>query len=138
MQENCLKEAEKYRWENVIRRWERLIKELWREKMYAKKEGRKMDEVVEYQRRVMEKIKTLSLERLRVVLDFIEYLEEKEEWEATLEVLKDEETMENIKAADDAWEARRMGEFMPWEKVRRDVQDTYSQESSKDIQGIRR
>jgi len=35
--------------------------------MYAKKEGRKMDDVVEYQRRVMEKIKTLSLERLRVV-----------------------------------------------------------------------
>ena len=78
----------------------------------------KMDEVVEYQRRVMEKIKTLSLERLRVVLDFIEYLEEKEEWEATLEVLKDEETIENIKAADDAWEARRMEEFMPWEKVK--------------------
>jgi len=39
----------------------------------------KMDEVVEYQRRVMKKIKTQSLERLRVVLDFIEYLEEKEE-----------------------------------------------------------
>ena len=79
----------------------------------------KMDEVVEYQRRVMEKIKALSLERLKVVLDFIEYLEEKEEWEATLEVLKDNETMENIKAADDAWEARRIEEFMPWEKVKR-------------------
>jgi len=52
---------------------------------------------------------------LKVVLDFI--LEE--EWEATLEVLKDKETMEHIKAADDAWEARRMEEFMPWEKVRR-------------------
>ena len=39
MRENCLKEAEKYRWENVIRRWERLIKELVGEKMYAKKEG---------------------------------------------------------------------------------------------------
>ena len=78
-----------------------------------------MDEVVEYQRRVMEKIKTLSLERLRVVLDFIEYLEEKEEREATLEVLKDEETIENIKAADEAWEARRMEEFVPWEKVKR-------------------
>jgi len=88
-----------------------------------------MDDVVEYQKRVMEEIKTL--ERLRVVLDFI--LEEKEEWEATLEVLGDEETMENIKAADEAWEARRMEEFVPWEKVRRDVQDTYSQESSKDI-----
>ena len=85
-----------------------------------KKEAEKLDDVVEYQRRVMEK--ALSLERLKVVLDFIEYLEEKEEREATLEVLKDEETMENIKAADDAWEARRMEEFMPWEKVRRDVQ----------------
>ena len=49
----------------------------------------------------MEKIKALSLERLKVVLDFIEYLEEKEEWEATLEVLKDKETMENIIKATD-------------------------------------
>ena len=86
--------------------------------MCAKKEAEKIDEVVEYQRRVVEKIKALSLERLKVVLDFIEYHEEKEEWEATLEVLKDEETMKNIKAADDAWEARRMEEFMPWEKVK--------------------
>ena len=70
--------------------------------MCAKKEAEKMDEIVEYQRRVMEKIKALSLERLKVVLDFIEYLEEKEEWEATLEVLNDKETMENIKAADEA------------------------------------
>ena len=37
----------------------------------------------------------------------------------TLEVLREEETMENIKAADDAWEVRRMKEFMPWEKVGR-------------------
>ena len=87
--------------------------------MCAKKEAEKIDEVVEYQRRVMEKIKTLSLERLKVVLDFIEYLEEKEERGATLEVLKDKETMEHIKAADEAWEARRMEEFMPWEKVKR-------------------
>jgi len=86
--------------------------------MCAKKEGRKMNEVVEYQRRVVEKIKALSLERLKVVLDFIEYHEEKEELEATLEVLNDKETMEHIKAADDAWEARRMEEFMPWEKVK--------------------
>ena len=31
---------------------------------------------------------------------------------------KDEETMEHMKAADDAWEARRIEEFMPWEKVK--------------------
>ncbi len=67
---------------------------------------------MEYQKRVMEEIKMLSPERPKVVLDFVEYLEEKEEWEATLEVLGDEETMENIKDADEAWEARRMEEFM--------------------------
>jgi len=27
MQKNYLKEAEKYGWENVVKRWERLIKE---------------------------------------------------------------------------------------------------------------
>ena len=43
------------------------------------KKAEKLDDVVEYQRRVMEKVKTLSLERLKVVLDFIEYLEEKGE-----------------------------------------------------------
>ena len=51
------------------------------------------------------------------MLDFIEYLEG--EKEATLEVLRDEETMEHIKVADDAWKARRMEEFMPWKKVKR-------------------
>ena len=56
--------------------------------MCAKKERGKMDEVVEYQRRVMEKIKTLSLERLKVVLDFIEYLEEKKKWRRRLKFLR--------------------------------------------------
>ena len=32
MQRNCLKEAKKYRWENVTKKWERLIKELVEEK----------------------------------------------------------------------------------------------------------
>ncbi|MFQ6073095.1 MAG: DUF2281 domain-containing protein, partial [Methanosarcinales archaeon] len=39
------------------------------------------------EKRVIEKIKTLSEDRLKTVIDFIEYLEEKESWEATLEVL---------------------------------------------------
>jgi hypothetical protein len=86
--------------------------------------GVEMGDVVEYQKRVIEKIKMLSESRLKTALDFIEYLEEKEEFEATWDVLSDKETMENIKAADDAWEAKRMEEFIAWEKVRRDVQDT--------------
>jgi hypothetical protein len=89
--------------------------------------GIEMEDVVEYQKRVIEKIKMLSESRLKVALDFVEYLEEKEEWEATWEVLSDKESMENIKAADDAWEAKRMEDFIQWEKVRRDVQDTSPQ-----------
>ena len=86
-----------------------------------------MEEVIKYQKRMMEKIKRLSEDRLKAALDFVEYLEEKEEWEATWEVLSDKETMENIKAADDTWESRRLGEFIPWEKVRKDVQDPSAQ-----------
>lgn len=86
-----------------------------------------MEEVIRYRKRVIEKIKMLSEDRLKAALDFVEYLEEKEEWEATWEVLSDKETMENVKAADYAWGGRRMAEFIPWEKVRKDVQDPSAQ-----------
>ena len=86
-----------------------------------------MDELIGYQKRVIEKIKMLSEDRLKAALAFVEYLEEKEEWEATWEVLSDKETMENIKASDYAWVGRRMAEFIPWEKVRKDVQDPSAQ-----------
>jgi hypothetical protein len=42
-----------------------------------------MEDAIEYQKRVIEKIKILSEDRLKAALDFIEYLGEKEEWEAT-------------------------------------------------------
>ncbi|MFQ6120259.1 MAG: DUF2281 domain-containing protein [Methanosarcinales archaeon] len=70
------------------------------------------------EKRVIEKIKTLSEDRLKTVIDFIEYLEEKESWEATLEVLGDKDSMKNIRAADDAWESGAMEEFVSWEKVK--------------------
>ena len=80
-----------------------------------------MEEVIKYQGKAIEKIKRLSESRLKAALDFIEYLEEKEEWGATWEVLSDKDSMEKIKAADDAWKGGRMEEFIEWEKVRRDV-----------------
>jgi hypothetical protein len=75
----------------------------------------------EHRKKVIEK---LSDERVETVLDFIEYLEEKEEWEATHEILRDEESMKNIKVANKAWESREMEEFVLWEKVKRDVQNS--------------
>lgn len=86
-----------------------------------------MEEVIKCQERVIEKIKKLSASRLKAALDFIEYLEEKEEWEATWEVLSNKESMEKIEDADDVWEGGKVEEFIGWDKVRRDVQDSSAQ-----------
>lgn len=63
----------------------------------------------------------LSEEKLKVALDFLNYLKEKEEMEATLEILSSQKLMEQIKEAEDAIEEGRMEEFVPWEKVKRNV-----------------
>jgi len=68
-----------------------------------------------------EKLNLLSPDRLKVVLDFIEYIEQKEEMDATLEILADENSMQNIKEADEAWESGRTKEFASWNKVKRHV-----------------
>ncbi|RLG28148.1 hypothetical protein DRN98_09950 [Methanosarcinales archaeon] len=83
-----------------------------------------MSGVSEYRKRAVEKIEMLSENKLKVALDFIEYLAEKEEWVATWEVLNDEEAMKNIKEADESWKDKRGEEFISWEKVRRDVQNS--------------
>jgi hypothetical protein len=67
---------------------------------------------------------TMQAQSFHTVLDFIEYLEEKEEWEATHEILRDEESMKNIRVADKAWESREMEEFVLWVGVKRDVQNS--------------
>ena len=51
----------------------------------------------------------------------IEYLEQKEDLDATLEITADENSMQNIKAADQAWEAGKMQEFTSWNNVKRHV-----------------
>ena len=76
---------------------------------------------VNYKKKAIEKLDLLSSDRLKVVLDFIEYLEQKEDLDATLEIVADENSMQNIKAADQAWEAGRVQEFTSWNKVKRHV-----------------
>jgi len=80
-----------------------------------------MSSTIEYRERVIEKIEILSESRLQSVLDFIGYLVEKEEWEATWEILSDTNAMKNIKEADEAWKANRKEKFISWDAVRKDV-----------------
>lgn len=89
------------------------------------------------EKRAIEKIKTLSEDRLKTVIDFIEYLEEKESWEATLEVLGDKDSMKNIRAADDAWESGAMEEFVSWDKVKlQGTKYSYTKEQKKYIKNL--
>ena len=74
-----------------------------------------------YKQRAIEKLNLLSPDRLKVVIDFIEYIQQKEEMDATLEILADENSMQNIKEADLAWESGSSNEFTSWNKVKRHV-----------------
>ncbi len=63
----------------------------------------------------------LSEEKLRVAMDFLGYLREKEEMEATLEILSSHELMAQLEEAAKAIKGGKLDEFMPWERVKRDV-----------------
>ena len=71
--------------------------------------------------RAIEQLKHLSEERVKEAIDFIEYLRNKElreEWEATKEILADEEMMKGIMEG----EAQiTRGEVYDWDEVREDV-----------------
>jgi hypothetical protein len=48
--------------------------------------------------RIMENISRLESQHdLRCILDYLNFLKEKESWEATFEILKDKKTMSRIK-----------------------------------------
>ncbi len=83
--------------------------------------GDNMSSTIECREKVITKIGMLSESKLKSALDFVEYLTEKEEWEATQEILSDGNAMKNIKEADESWKDKREEEFISWEAVRKDV-----------------
>ena len=66
-------------------------------------------------------IDELSEEKVKVAVDFIAYLKEKEEMEATLEVLSSHELMEQIAEAERSIRKGKTEDFIPWKKVKRNV-----------------
>ena len=72
-------------------------------------------------RQAKKAIDELTEEKVRVAMDFIDYLKSKEEMEATLEILSSQDLMAQIQAAERALKSGTKTEFMSWEKVRRDV-----------------
>jgi hypothetical protein len=66
-------------------------------------------------------IDELSEEKVRVAIDFMDYLKEKEEMEATFEVLSSRELMAQIGEAERSVKKGKIEDFIPWEKVKRSV-----------------
>lgn len=66
-------------------------------------------------------IDELSEEKVKVAIDFIDYLKGKEEMEATLEILSSRELMTQIEEAEEAVRKGKLDEFVPWEKVKRNI-----------------
>ena len=69
-------------------------------------------------KKVKEAIKTLSEERARVALDFINYLGEREEWEATGELLSDKKLLMDYKAAK---EQIKKGNTVKWNAIKKNI-----------------
>ncbi|MDN3509858.1 MAG: hypothetical protein NG784_00925 [Candidatus Jettenia sp.] len=72
-------------------------------------------------KKAKEAIDELSEDKVKVAIDFLNYLKEKEDAEATLEILSSNELMEQIRAAEEAIKADKIDEFVEWDKVKRNV-----------------
>ena len=70
-------------------------------------------------KRAKDIIDRLSENKVRLILDFIEYLEEKEAWEATEEILSIKGMMEDIQEAEKDLREEKMENFIPWDKVKK-------------------
>jgi hypothetical protein len=72
----------------------------------------------DYRGKLLEEVRSLSEERVKAVADFAAYLKEREEWEATAEILGDEELVQQVKESRKAWAEGRKGEFVSLEELK--------------------
>jgi len=77
-----------------------------------------MAKSVSYKGKLLEEVKSLSEERIKALADFAAYLKEREEWEATAEILGNEELAQQVKRSRKAWAEGRKGEFVSLEELK--------------------
>ena len=73
---------------------------------------------VSLQQQAVELIEQLSTEKLRTVIDYLSYLQDKEAWEATHELASNPEIVKSLERAETDVQA---GRLKRWSNVRRDV-----------------
>jgi hypothetical protein len=65
-----------------------------------------------YKSKLLEAVKSLSEERIKALADFAAYLREREEGEATAEILGNEELAQQVRRSRKVWAEGRKGEFV--------------------------
>ena len=70
------------------------------------------------QQRAVELIEQLSAEKLKTVIDYLSYLQDKEAWEATHELASNPEIVKSLERSETDVQA---GKLKRWSDVRRDV-----------------
>lgn len=71
-----------------------------------------------YKGKLLEQMNSLSEERVKALADFAAYLKEREEWEATAEILGNEELAQQVKRSRKAWAEGKKGEFISLEELK--------------------
>lgn len=77
-----------------------------------------MTKTLTLKKEAKQKIDQLSDDKLKVAFDFLSYLEEKEEWEATEELSQIPNLLEEYRQAKSKIKA---GQTIKWSEIRRDV-----------------
>ncbi len=72
----------------------------------------------EYREKITKALDEVHPSRLGSVLDFIEYLRDKEAWKETQEILRDKELMLQLKEADREWNegGYKEGDYVEWKR----------------------
>jgi ribosomal protein L22 len=82
-------------------------------------EKAKASSVRQLRRQATDLLRQLSPERLRAAIEFLAFLREREEWEATWDILSDPKMMAMIRKAEERWRKHGKEAFLPWEEVKK-------------------
>ncbi len=75
-----------------------------------------------YKEKIRSLLETLPASRLRSILDYVEYLTDREAWEETQEILADKDLMARLEKADEDWKCGHYaeGDYVDWATIKKE------------------
>ena len=70
---------------------------------------------------VIQELKDIPDQRLRVIKDFIEYVKDKQSWKETQEILGSPRMRKEIHEARESWRKGQNGKFTNWDRIKSNV-----------------